>query len=616
MIFLFFSFFLFGLYFYDKVKSISKTVIIVFNLYTFLIVFSTEVLSYLKCFNYSFLNTFWALIFIFSVVLSRNKLASLKRFELKGSFAKYIKSIDYAYLGLFTLCIILVIQSYVFPPNNWDSMTYHLGRLPHWIENESVFHYRTAIYRQIYQPPLSEWIMCQELILFGSDRFLNATQLIFSFGIIAILCQFVKLFNVDKNGKKILILSVLLIPELILQSTSTQNDLILSFYLLGIVYGIAELYQSLNLYNFISVSLFTSFAFLTKGTSFIFVPFIFFIGFIILYSKYKFELLKNIKSIFAFFLVVLVIPFGHFYRNLMLSNDVFGNPSESYFNENINPNTIICGVSKNIGLHFGVPKFSELTNQFVEKIHLVLNVNISDVNNNFNGIKFHLNEWQHSEDDASNFFHIFLFLFATLVLIVKWKKVCNSFKIFHLTGFILFLVFSIVLKWQPWHSRLQLPIFVILTISSILILYSIILKKRHKITHFLMLLFLVYGLIIIFQNPTKKINSISILSENRFEKQFVYNKSELKDYAYIGELLTKHTIGWEVHEDTWEYPLYCFQNRFKLYRTIKSVNVHNPSNHLNQFTKFDFIITQKNAPSIKGLTLFKKLDFFTIYKVK
>ena len=43
-------------------------------------------------------------------------------------------------------------------PYNWDSMTYHLSRIAHWAQNQTVAHYATNIIRQITSPMLGEFV--------------------------------------------------------------------------------------------------------------------------------------------------------------------------------------------------------------------------------------------------------------------------------------------------------------------------------------------------------------------------------------------------------------------------------------------------------------------------
>ncbi|HSO12589.1 MAG TPA: hypothetical protein VLT51_09455, partial [Anaerolineales bacterium] len=49
--------------------------------------------------------------------------------------------------------LILGVTAFVAAPNTWDSMTYHLSRVMHWEQNQSLAFYPTSISRQLYLGP-------------------------------------------------------------------------------------------------------------------------------------------------------------------------------------------------------------------------------------------------------------------------------------------------------------------------------------------------------------------------------------------------------------------------------------------------------------------------------
>src|SRR5438067_1370320 len=51
------------------------------------------------------------------------------------------------------LILVLGVTAAIFPTTNWDSLTYHLPRVLHWIQEQSVEHYPTNNTRQIEFPP-------------------------------------------------------------------------------------------------------------------------------------------------------------------------------------------------------------------------------------------------------------------------------------------------------------------------------------------------------------------------------------------------------------------------------------------------------------------------------
>src|SRR5688572_6117075 len=61
-------------------------------------------------------------------------------------------------------------------PNNYDSMTYHMARVAHWAQNQSVAHFPTHLQRQIHQNPWSEFAILHFQVLAQGDRLANLVQ--------------------------------------------------------------------------------------------------------------------------------------------------------------------------------------------------------------------------------------------------------------------------------------------------------------------------------------------------------------------------------------------------------------------------------------------------------
>ena len=62
------------------------------------------------------------------------------------------------------------------PPNNWDSMTYHMSRVEYWIQNKGIHFFTTNNPRQNVLAPFSEFFILHFQILSGSDIFANLVQ--------------------------------------------------------------------------------------------------------------------------------------------------------------------------------------------------------------------------------------------------------------------------------------------------------------------------------------------------------------------------------------------------------------------------------------------------------
>ena len=68
---------------------------------------------------------------------------------------------------LFFIVSVVAIKAYsalMSAPNTADAMTYHLARVEHWIQDQSVTDYPTHVLRQLYYPVFSEYIMLNLMI--------------------------------------------------------------------------------------------------------------------------------------------------------------------------------------------------------------------------------------------------------------------------------------------------------------------------------------------------------------------------------------------------------------------------------------------------------------------
>ena len=126
-----------------------------------LIVVSTELLSAISAFQFNFVLGFWIAAFLSSTALL---IKITNTIQLKRHFAdlfttlnrnfKAIDAIDRICLATVGAILALTLTTaIVAPPNNMDSMSYHMPRVMHWIQNASISHYPTNTLRQISFPP-------------------------------------------------------------------------------------------------------------------------------------------------------------------------------------------------------------------------------------------------------------------------------------------------------------------------------------------------------------------------------------------------------------------------------------------------------------------------------
>ncbi|HEU5128754.1 MAG TPA: hypothetical protein VFU12_12260 [Glycomyces sp.] len=124
---------------------------------------------------------------------------------------------------LFVSAAVLAIAS---SPNNFDSQTYHLPRIEHWVQNASVDVYATAIHRQVDLGPGAEYLLTHLRLLDGGDGAYNLVQLFAGVGAVLAASRVAAQLGGGPVAQLATVFILATTPEVLLQASSTQVDLI------------------------------------------------------------------------------------------------------------------------------------------------------------------------------------------------------------------------------------------------------------------------------------------------------------------------------------------------------------------------------------------------------
>lgn len=544
----------------------------------------TEFLSIFQLINFSNLLAFWTLTtFILGAICWQKrekivKISSRKAIELK--LDPYLIGVGFIVFGI-------AIIAAIAPPNNYDSMTYHMSRVVHWIQNQSIAHYPTNILRQLYLNPGAEYGIMHLQILTDSDRFANFVQWYSMVGSIIGVSLIAKQLGSDRKGQIFASVFCATIPMGILQGSSTQNDYVGAFWLVCFVWSILRIITRQNACNYLDlliVGASLGLGILSKGTVYIYAfPFCILIGLEVL-KKFRWNFYRPI-GIIGF--TCLAINLGYYIRNFSL----FGSPvglsggQNGLTNEVLNISTFYSNIIRNIAIHAASP-IAPL-NQVLEKIvnfsHNIFNLDINDPSRTWPGTQFaigwgNLTLLRH-EDFSANFIHLLLILFGLFLWLARKELRENKYLTSHIISVILgFLMFCLLFKWQPWHSRLHLPIFVLFAPAIGHILSKII---DRKISHSIVTAILVLSIPWLFYNHTRPLlGANNIFSSPRIEQYFNSREGLQEPYIKAANLLKSKEcfeLGLSVGEDSWEYPLWVLLDNRQQKPKIRHINVTNIS---------------------------------------
>lgn len=574
----------------------------------------TEVLSIFNLLKFAWLLGLWSIgslisAFIFLIVIYKAKVSvSFKVPNVTNFQILLLIAVGFiiATLGMIAL---------VAPPNNWDSMTYHMSRVVHWIQNQSVAFYPTNILRQNYNSPWAEFAIMHFQILSGGDRFANLIQWFSMVGSVIGVSLIAEQLGAKLRGQILAAVVTATIPMGILQATSTQNDYAVSFWLVCFVYYIMLLAakERTNCAFLLGAGCSLGLAILTKATAYIFAcPFL--VWFVL--SRVKILKWQSWKPIIIVAVISLSINMGHYGRNF----DLFGHPlgpgkksssgaiTAKYSNEIFTVSSLVSNVVRNIGLHIGTPFYR--VNAFLEKginqIHNLLDVDINDSRTTWSGREFKIYRLSNNEDYAGNLLHFALIIPCLAIFLLTRLRESRNLAIYSLSVMASFLLFCFYLKWTPWYSRNHLPLFILLSPFIAIVLLSTL---NDKITNSIALVLVSFASLWIFYNNTRPIvgnsdtfNTIFITNSDIFNTsridQYFSRRPELRDpYVAAARFLRSQecrNIGlslrntdWEIIDD-WEYPFWVLlkENNNERIR-FEHINVENVSAIRSKMHRFN-----------------------------
>jgi 4-amino-4-deoxy-L-arabinose transferase-like glycosyltransferase len=373
--------------------------------------------------------------------------------------------------GLWLLLVVVAGCAFLMgafsPPNNGDSLIYHLPRQLIWIDAGTVFADAMPYAHMAKMPPFAEWIGVQLFLLTGSDRFHFLIQWLSYIACIRVIVQIVRGGGGPRLAALLAAVFFALLPAAFYQASNTKNDVLLAMILLGIC-SLAQRIFHQNQFRAVEGlegGALAGLAVLSKGTAFAYLPVIGVAFAIPLVAKMLKGYLKpafgaSVVTILAFVLIAGIhyaFSFG----------DIVGTESGSkshHANASIHPATGVSVFLRNYSLQLALPLegWNRSLEAGAERLGSIVGVPRSDPDSTFYGAEFavvHLPFW---EDSATGFpqflLGVILLIFSCCVL---WRGDLGEQKALILYSVVLFFasiaLFSLLFRWQPWHGRLLIP---------------------------------------------------------------------------------------------------------------------------------------------------------------
>ena len=369
-------------------------------------------------------------------------------------------------------------------PNNWDSMVYHNARVMEWWDHGSVAPWDTPSERQVRMPPLASYFKLAFLGLTGNDLLFNLVQwAFFAFAILAAARLAARLVPPGRAGPWAALL-VATIPMAILQSTSTQNDVVVAAYVLAAAFFLVRAFAAdgAPARDLALAGAAVGLGLATKGTAYLF--------FAVLLAPAAVAAIARIArrdesrrrawaaGLAAAGILALLPNVGFWLRNA----GAFGSPLSSAY-ELVRPADVlragaarsaVLGISQAVraaDLQLGQLRLLGLEEAVLgatRGIHRALGLSVDEppISSTFPFARIAGQPLNH-EDTAPSTATFLVLVGATLVALARPSLPGRRAVLFAFAcGWSAWLVIALGVRWMPWNARLQLPALVLLAVPA------------------------------------------------------------------------------------------------------------------------------------------------------
>lgn len=485
------------------------------------------------------------------------------------------------WLGVALSLAVVALTGFIAAPNNWDSLAYHLPRVVQWAQAHDVRHFPTPYLPQLEHPPFAEFVILHFQLLSGGDRFYNSVQWLALVGSVVGASVIARQLGAGPRGQTFAAVAAATLPMAILQGSSTQNDVVVSFWIICFAVFARRMLDAerpgardaLWLGGALGLAMFT------KSTAYFFLaPFLAWVA-VAGVVKLRWGAWRPALVMAG---LALLLNAGHFGRNVQMLGRPIADGAAST-NQIQTPAAIASVVIRNLALHVGTRStaVNDRIDQAIRTVHGWLGLDVNDPRTTCWGL-FWINKLNTYEDAAGNPVH--LALIAAALAALAWRRALRGSLRAHVlavgAGFFLF---CLMLRYQPWHSRLHTPLFLLLAPVAGYALEGTRWRRGADVAAVLLLLASAPWLVLNRQRPLLDFGYYypSIFRTSRIDQYFTHPSARpLRDsYVKAAEVVRQRggDVGLLLPEDAFEYPLWVLLEPGRKVGRIGNVGVRNVS---------------------------------------
>jgi hypothetical protein len=309
--------------------------------------------------------------------------------------------------------------------------------------------------------------MLQLYGLTGNDRFVNLIHFACYAGSALAASSVARLLGARTLGQILSAVFSLTIPQGILTASGAKNDFALAFWILTAAYFAIRYLQHQATQDAVFFALASGLSILTKGTAYLWLPPLVLAIFASQRHPGLIALLRCLPLLGA---ACLILNLGHYTRNF----STFGSPwgcdaaycgSEfKFLRADFGPRGAAANLLRNLVLHVTtpVPYINALAYHIAVRAIRFLGTDPQDPKSLWTGTRFEPPPYRFHEALAGNPIHLLLITAVLICLLIKNEHRRGFLWPLAIGAVLSLLAFCWIFRWQPWHTRLHLPFFVLM----------------------------------------------------------------------------------------------------------------------------------------------------------
>jgi hypothetical protein len=459
------------------------------------------------------------------------------------------------------ISLILIITLFIavtVVPNNWDSMTYHLPRIEHWLQNGSLAFYPIHEHEQNDLGPLPEMIMLQWRAITGSDQLATLVQWLAMVGSLLGVALITSRFEGRARAQLLSMLFCATLPIGILQSTSTKNNYVVAFFFISFIERVIAARRTFEPIAVIEAALAIAMAILSQP-----IAVIWGLPFGVWFAVPLIRQPKRAAAVLGLFVTFALLPcLGHYSRLA----SAYGTP--------VSP---MAKVMNSASFGFGQTMDSLLlhtASEIAVPEHRVNALIISTINQISGALGWSVHRADRAvyytpvrlpdvsdETTAGNPLH-FIIGIVSLIAAVRWLRgrepPLGPYSVCCIAGYALFVS---LIRWNPWVTRYHLPL--LLALSPVVGIVGTELRRFRPFVEFLALVLCVSSWPFLVGNPHRPLWPKTYLFDDPIKTMFEWRPNMLAPYksvaAHIREKRCRQIGLLPVDDyyfqlDPWEFP--------------------------------------------------------------